>query len=65
MSHSDERERALRSAVNEIADQLCAAVDGRFDFTVRSSIDDETVEKLSMLTNFVLDTTRRGLSELA
>ncbi|HEU4404334.1 MAG TPA: ATP-binding protein [Polyangiaceae bacterium] len=55
---------ALRAAVNELADQLCQAVDGRFDFTVRSSVDDETAEKLAMLINFVLDAVRRGVSEL-
>jgi signal transduction histidine kinase/DNA-binding NarL/FixJ family response regulator len=55
---------ALRAAVNELADQLCQAVDGRFDFTVRSSADDETAEKLAMLINFVLDAARRGVSAL-
>ncbi|HEU4538538.1 MAG TPA: ATP-binding protein, partial [Polyangiaceae bacterium] len=54
----------LRAAVNELADQLCEAVDGHFDFTVRATADDETAEKLAMLINFLLDAVRRGLSEL-
>ncbi len=57
-------EGRLRAAIDELADQLCQAVDGRFDFTVRASADDETAEKLAMLINFVLDAVRRGVSEL-
>jgi signal transduction histidine kinase/FixJ family two-component response regulator len=57
-------EAPLRDAIDEIADQLCQAVDGRFDFTVRSSADDETAEKLAMLINFVLGAVGRGLREL-
>src|SRR5919106_3248491 len=55
---------ALRSVINDLADQLCLAVDGRFDFTVHPAEADETVEKLGMLINFVLDAARRSLSEL-
>jgi signal transduction histidine kinase len=55
---------ALRSVINDLADQLCLAVDGRFDFTVHPAAADETVEKLGMLINFVLDTARRALAEL-
>src|SRR5260370_31205209 len=54
----------LRSVIDDLADQLCLAVDGRFDFTVHPAVADETVEKLGMLTNFVLDAARRALSEL-
>jgi signal transduction histidine kinase len=62
----EERARggALRSVINDLADQLCLAVDGRFDFTVHPAVADETVEKLGMLINFVLDAARRALSEL-
>ena len=48
-------EASLRAAMNELADQLCVAVDGDFDFVVRASIDDETIEKLTMLINFAVD----------
>ena len=54
----------LRSVIDDLADQLCLAVDGRFDFTVHPEVADETVEKLGMLINFVLDAARRALSEL-
>ncbi len=54
----------LRNAVDELADQLCVAVDGNFDFAVRASVADEQLEKLSMLVNFVLDTARRGMLAL-
>ncbi|MCH7885902.1 MAG: PAS domain S-box protein, partial [Planctomycetes bacterium] len=54
---------SLRAAVGEIADQLCRAVDGTCDFTVRTNVTDETAEKLQMLVNFVLDAARRSLAE--
>ncbi|MFN7144932.1 MAG: ATP-binding protein, partial [Myxococcota bacterium] len=57
-----ERELArLRGAVDQIADQLCWAVDGRLDFAVRASCADDTVEKLAMLVNFLLDAARRAV----
>ena len=37
------------------------AVDGEFDFKVRTDVHDETLEKLQILINFVLDTARRAL----
>src|SRR5947209_12973533 len=62
--HGSNGSEALRSVINDLADQLCLAVDGRFDFTVHPAAADETVEKLGMLINFVLDAARRALSEL-
>jgi len=50
-----------QSAINMIADQLCLAVDGQFDLLVKIESADETVQKLSMLTNFVIDSARRAL----
>jgi signal transduction histidine kinase len=50
----------LRAAIDELAYQLCLAVDGDFDFTVHTSIEDEAIEKLTMLINFVVDTARRA-----
>ena len=57
-------EEPLRAAIDQIANQLCLAVDGKFDFTVKISVADESAEKLQMLINFVIDTARRALSEL-
>ncbi len=56
--------RQLRSLVNALADQLCPAVDGQFDFTVRVDVQDEAIEKLQMLINFVLDAARRSVAKL-
>jgi signal transduction histidine kinase len=39
-------------------------VDGTFDFTVRASLADETLDKLAMLINFVIEAARRALTEL-
>ena len=57
-------EQQLRSLIDQLSDQLCYAVDGRFDFTVRTEGHDETIEKLQMLLNFVLDAARRSLMEI-
>ena len=59
-----EAERQLRFATEKLANQLCVAVDGEFDFHVDAGVCDETTEKLQMLINFVLDTARRSLAEL-
>ena len=55
-------EQRLRSLIDQLADQLCQAVDGRFDFAVRVEGQDETIEKLQMLINFVLDAAHRSLT---
>src|SRR5262245_4833367 len=54
----------LRSGIDDIASQLGISVDGQFDFTVRASLADETLDKLAMLINFVIEAARRSLSEL-
>jgi signal transduction histidine kinase/ActR/RegA family two-component response regulator len=54
----------LRRLIDALADQLCQAVDGQFDFTVKVDVQDETIEKLQMLINFVLDAARRAVAEL-
>jgi light-regulated signal transduction histidine kinase (bacteriophytochrome) len=51
----------LAGSVDDIANQLCQAVDGRFDFLVTSPSSDDTVQKLVMLTNFLLDSARRAI----
>jgi len=53
----------LRTAIESVADQLCAAVDGNFDFRVKVASSDQSIEKLQMLINFVLDAARRGIHE--
>lgn len=50
--------------IDVLADQLCSAVKGDFDFTVSSSSDNESIQKLSMLINFVLDAARRSLADI-
>ncbi|MCH8823550.1 MAG: bifunctional diguanylate cyclase/phosphodiesterase [Planctomycetes bacterium] len=57
-------EQRLRSLIDQLSDQMCQAVDGRFDFAVRIEVQDETIEKLQMLINFVLDAARRSLTEI-
>jgi signal transduction histidine kinase len=57
-------EEALRSAIDDIANQLAVAVDGRFEFTVRAALPDESLDKLAMLINFVVEAARRALGDL-
>src|SRR5499427_4419487 len=57
-------ELTLRGGIDDIASQLGITVDGNFDFTVRASVADETLDKLAMLINFVIEAARRALSEL-
>lgn len=54
----------FRKHVDAITDQLCEAVTGNFDFRVRSTTPDETLDKLAMLSNFVLEGARRNMREL-
>src|SRR5215470_1194150 len=57
-------ELTLRGGIDDIASQLGISVDGDFDFMVRASPPDETLDKLAMLINFVIEAARRALSEL-
>lgn len=54
----------LRRMVEEIANQLCLTVGGRFDHLVRVEAQDETVEKLEMVVNFVLATASQSIEEV-
>lgn len=47
-----------------MADELCLAVKGDFDFTIKVDTQNESMQKLTMLVNFVLDTARRSLLEV-
>ena len=58
-----DRADELRRQVEEIADQLCLTVGGQFDYRVRLDTDDETIEKLLMLVNFVLVTAHQSIEE--
>ncbi len=55
----------LRADTEEICAQLCGAVTGDFDFRVGTGSGDETVQKLTMLANFVLDAARRAVEAAA
>ena len=57
-------ERSLRFALDDIANQLGATVDSRFDFTVKAVAPDETIDRLAMLINFVIETARRALADI-
>lgn len=54
----------LRARIDEIADQLCLAVAGDFDFSVKSGVPDETLDRLALLINFLIDGARRSLIAL-
>ncbi|MGD8453913.1 MAG: ATP-binding protein [Phycisphaerae bacterium] len=53
----------IRAWIDALCDQLSRGVDGRFDFIVSVDTDDETIGKLQMLINFVLDVARRAMQE--
>ena len=57
-------EARLRAALESLADQLCPAIDGEFDFKIRVGIHDDAIEKLQMLINSMLDSARRSLEGL-
>ena len=62
-AHSTDRQQ-FHDLVEELANQLCPAVDGEFDFSVKVSAHDESIDKLQMLINLVLDSARRSLDDL-
>ena len=54
----------FRQMIEQIADQLCLTIGGNFDHLVRVEAQDETVEKLEMVVNFVLATASRSIEEV-
>src|SRR5436190_14208867 len=54
----------FRRLVEQIADQLCLTIGGKFDHLVRVEAQDETIEKLEMVVNFVLATARQSIEEV-
>src|SRR5262245_19877603 len=57
-------EEELRRTVEEIADQLCLTIGGNFEHLVRVEAQDDTIEKLEMVVNFVLATASRSIEEV-
>ncbi|OCH97686.1 hypothetical protein A8135_02275 [Legionella jamestowniensis] len=64
MRHSDLAFSEVQKNIEEMANQLCLAVKGEFDFTIKIDTENESMQKLTMLVNFVLDTARRSLVEV-
>src|SRR5215475_9983554 len=60
-AHPDD---VFRRKIEEIADQLCLTIGGNFDHLVRVETQDETIEKLEMVVNFVLATASRSIQEV-
>lgn len=54
-------EGSFASAIDDLANQLCLAVDGDFDFTVKVDVQDDLIAKLQMLVNFLLHSARRSV----
>src|SRR5215467_2194948 len=54
----------FRKMIEKIADQLCLTVGGNFDHLVHVDGQDDTVEKLEMVVNFVLATASRSIEEV-
>lgn len=60
----EESTSLILQEINKIADQLCLSVKGVFDFTIITQSQNETIQKLCLLINFVLDSARRSLSSI-
>ncbi|NRB41012.1 MAG: hypothetical protein HRU20_21500, partial [Pseudomonadales bacterium] len=58
-----DNDQDFREAVDNIANQLCKAVDGIFDFKIECESNDVTLQKLQMLINFTMDSVRRAMEE--
>src|SRR5262245_16080185 len=58
------REDDFRRLIEKIADQLCLTIGGNFDHLVHVEAQDETLEKLEMVVNFVLATASRSIEEV-
>ena len=57
-------DQRLRLKIEQVADQLCQAVDGDFNFVVKVQEADDTIDKLVLLVNFALDSARRSVASL-
>ena len=54
----------FRRRVEEISDQLCLTIGGNFNHLVRVDCNDDAIEKLEMVVNFVLATASRSIEEV-
>lgn len=54
----------LQKQIDYISDQLCLAVKGEFDFLIDLNSATESMQKLTMLINFLLDSARRSLASI-
>lgn len=55
---------ALRAALTKITDQLCQTIDGDFDVHVTTDEDDETLQTLTILINYVLGNALMSVDKL-
>lgn len=53
------------TAIDELADQLCLAMNGNFDISVRTLSDNESLQKLGVLINFVLSEARKSIDQVS
>jgi transcriptional regulator with GAF, ATPase, and Fis domain len=63
-SEKNQTDLDLRRMVEEISNQLCLTIGGNFDHLVRVEGQDDTIEKLEMVVNFVLATASRSIEEV-
>ena len=54
----------IKAAVSEIADQLSKTIDNDFDIHISVDSDQIEIQKLCMLTNFLLENVRRNIGDL-
>jgi len=58
------KEEAFRAAVAQISDQLCETIDGNFDVHIATEEDDETLQTLTILINYVLGNAQLSVGRL-
>lgn len=56
---------SINAHIESISDQLCKAANGDFGFIVESHCDEEVIQKLTILLNFILSVADRSLKELS
>ncbi|MDP1879678.1 MAG: histidine kinase dimerization/phospho-acceptor domain-containing protein, partial [Parachlamydiaceae bacterium] len=54
----------FHSEIEKIADQLCLAVKGTFDFSIQTISSDHVIQKLFLLINYTIEAARRSVSEV-
>ena len=56
-------QEGVRAALEDLADQLGAVVDGNFNSSVQTAVRDASTDRFQTLVKLVLDTARRSLAE--